>query len=70
MVPISLDIFKFLDRAKLNYENIVDKNLSIRRTFYLKNKSELPFVSAFQYKVIKFLSISEMEYVDLFENML
>jgi len=70
MIPVSIDIMKFLEKIKINYENVKDKELEAKRTFYLKNKSEIPFANVFQHKVIKYMSISEYEYVDIFENFL
>jgi hypothetical protein len=59
-----------MDKTRINFENVIDPSLEYKRKFYLKNKSELPFVSAFQYKVMKYASVTELEFVNIFENLL
>ncbi len=63
-------MFRFLDRGKINYENVIDEGLPVKRTFYLKNKSELPFLGAFQHKVLRLISLSEMEELTVTEDLL
>ena len=46
IIPVSIDIMKFLQKTKINYDKIIDNTLDIKRTFYLKNKSEIPFTNA------------------------